>query len=283
MKLVSFTQKGESGWGALTDAGIFDIRQLSGGEWPTLRDALAVQAVSQLNLLVDAGPPTCQLRDVVLQPVIPDSVKILCAEFCESDSAGSQRFPLTSRRDVCIRLPGTLVGHGGPIVRPADTDQFEVRGRLAVVIGRAGRRIPRELARDYVAGYAPFCDTSVMEWRRPDRPSTIAMNFPMTCGMGPWMSTRDASGSETDLHLTTRVNGAEIDFQSASDLRRDIADTIAFCSAFTPLAPGDILVVGGRLRAGLEGGEIYLSPGDSIEVDVATVGTLYHPVIDEVR
>lgn len=283
MKLVSFTRKGESGWGALTGAGIFDFRQLSGGEWPTLRDALAVQAGNQMSLLVDAGPPTFQLQDVVLQPVIPGSVKILCAEDCEGESPGVQRFPLMGRRDVFIRLPGTLVGHGGPIVRPADADQFEVRGRLAVVIGRAGRRIPRELALDYVAGYAPFCDTSVQEWRRVDRSPTIAMNFPMTCGVGPWMSTRDASGDEAGFHLTTRVNGAEIDFQSAADLRRDIADTIAFCSAFTPLAPGDILVVGGRTRGGRERNEIYLSPGDSIEVDVANVGTLYHPVIDEVR
>ncbi|WP_321785075.1 fumarylacetoacetate hydrolase family protein [Paraburkholderia sp. J94] len=283
MKLVSFTHKGESSWGALTDAGIYDFKRLSGGEWPTLRHALAVQAGAQLSQLVEAGAPSLQLQDVVLQTVIPDAVKILCAECGDSDSIGVQRFPLMSRRDVFIRLSGTLVGHGEPIVRPADTDQFELRGRLAVIIGRAGRRIPRELAREYVAGYAPFCDTTVQEWRRAGRPSTIAMNFPMTCGIGPWMSTRDASGDEADFHLTTRVNGAEIDCQPGADLRRDIADTIAFCSAFTPLAPGDILVVGGRPRASLEASENTLKPGDSIEVEVANVGTLYHPVIDEVR
>ncbi len=120
---------------------------------------------------------------------------------------------LIFKREAFIRLPSTLVWHGAPIVRPGDSDQFELRGRLAVVIGRAGRRIPRELARDYVAGYAPFCDTSVREWRRPGRSSIPAMNFPMTCGIGPWMSTREASRDEAGLHVTTRVNGTEIDCQ----------------------------------------------------------------------
>jgi 2-keto-4-pentenoate hydratase/2-oxohepta-3-ene-1,7-dioic acid hydratase in catechol pathway len=282
MKLVSFTHKGESSWGALTEAGVFDFRLLSGGEWPSLRHALAVQAHAQLNLLVGAGQPTFQLQDVVLQPVIPGPVKILCSESCESDTDAVQRFPLIFKREAFIRLPSTLVGHGAPIVRPADSDQFELRGRLAVVIGRAGRRIPRELARDYVAGYAPFCDTSVREWRRPGRSSIPAMNFPLTCGIGPWMSTREASGDEAGLHVTTRVNGTEIDCQLATALSRDIADTIAHCSAFTSLEPGDILVVGGRRHTELKSGEHCLKPGDTIEVEVANVGTLYHPVVDEV-
>lgn len=109
------------------------------------------------------------------------------------------------------------------------------------------------------------------------------MNFPMTCGIGPWMSMRDASGDEADFHVTTRVNGTEIDHQLGTGLGRDIADTIAYCSAFTALEPGDILVVGGRRHAELKPGRHYLKPGDTIEVEVANVGTLYHPVVDEVR
>jgi 2-keto-4-pentenoate hydratase/2-oxohepta-3-ene-1,7-dioic acid hydratase in catechol pathway len=97
------------------------------------------------------------------------------------------------------------------------------------------------------------------------------------------MSMREASGDETDFHLTTRVNGSEIDHQPGTALCRDIADTVAYCSAFTPLEPGDILVVGGRRYADLKTDEHYLKPGDTIEVEVANVGTLYHPVVDEVR
>lgn len=283
MKLVSYTHKGESSWGALTDSGIFDFRLLSGGEWPTLRQALVVNASAQLRNLLDTAQATYQLQDVVLQPVIPGPIKIICSESYDNDPPAVQRLTAISKRDVFARFPSTLVGHGQPVVRPADTEEFELRGRLAVIVGKAGRRIPRDLARDYVAGYAPFCDTSVSEWRREGRSMMPSMNFPMTCGIGPWMMARDAAGDEEDFHVSTRVNGTEIDRHLAAGILRDIAETVAYCSAFTPLEPGDILVVGWKRRTAPGSERHYLKPGDNVEVEVANIGTLYHPVVDEVR
>ena len=42
------------------------------------------------------------------------------------------------------RAPGSLVGHRQPIVRPRESEQLDYEGEIALVIGRAGRRIAHE-------------------------------------------------------------------------------------------------------------------------------------------
>jgi 2-keto-4-pentenoate hydratase/2-oxohepta-3-ene-1,7-dioic acid hydratase in catechol pathway len=47
------------------------------------------------------------------------------------------------------------------ILRPRVSDNLDFEGELAVVIGKAGRYIPRADALDYVAGYACYNDGSI--------------------------------------------------------------------------------------------------------------------------
>ncbi|WP_157695878.1 fumarylacetoacetate hydrolase family protein [Caballeronia hypogeia] len=262
---------------------MYDFKALSDGEWPTLRGAIAGRALGQFRSLVASSEATFQLQDVSLQTVIPDTTTIFCSEASAGADSGKKRVSMHARREVVIRLASTLVGHGNPLVRPADSEQFEFRGRLAVVIGRSCRRVPAELAIDHVVGYAPFVETTVREWLRPGSSSTPAINFPLTCGIGPWMKMRESPGEEATFEIATRLNGSEVSRQPATEFEREIADSIAYCSAFTTLQPGDVLVVGGRGRREHNEDPTYLKPGDNLELEIANVGTLFHPVIDEVR
>ena len=38
-----------------------------------------------------------------------------------------------------MRVPGSLVGHKAPIVRPAESPQLDYEGEIAMVIGKAGK------------------------------------------------------------------------------------------------------------------------------------------------
>ena len=76
---------------------------------------------------------------------------------------------------VFSRLHNTLVPHGGNIVRPRASIEFDFEGELAIVIGERCRHVPRASALAVVAGYTCFLDISVRDFqntrRRPARTS----------------------------------------------------------------------------------------------------------------
>ena len=113
-------------------------------------------------------------------------------------SASASTTPATSARSaaqlptvpsVFSRLHNTLVPHGGNIVRPRASTNFDFEGELAVVIGERCRHVPRASALSVVAGYTCFLDVSVRDFQKHS--VTAGKNFPATGPLGPWMVTAD--------------------------------------------------------------------------------------------
>ena len=76
-----------------------------------------------------------------------------------------------------------------PAVVPAVSPHFDYEGELAVVIGKAGRRIPVARALDHVAAYAGFNQGSLRDCQR--HTVTAGKSFPRTGPLGPWLVTTD--------------------------------------------------------------------------------------------
>lgn len=64
------------------------------------------------------------------------------------------------------RWPDTHVGHGARLVLPSVSEYFDYEGELALIIGRAGRRIPEAEAMTHVAGYSCYNDGSIRDRQR---------------------------------------------------------------------------------------------------------------------
>ena len=82
------------------------------------------------------------------------------------------------------------------------------------------------------------------------------------------------------MRVQTRLNGVTMQDQPIADLIFDVPALIAYISAFTPLAPGDVIVTG--TPGGVGDGRtppVYLQPGDVVEVSIGTIGTLTNPVV----
>ena len=171
---------------------------------------------------------------------------------------------------------------GAPIIKPAVSDNLDYEGELALVIGRGGRNIKPEDALDHVAGYAPFMDGSVRDFQRHTAQFTPGKNFPCTGGFGPALVTPDEIGDLAALPIETRLNGETMQKASLADLIFSIPDVIAYCSQFTPLAPGDVIATGtpggvGERRTP----SVWLKDGDVVEVMVGAAGTLTNRIVAE--
>jgi 2-keto-4-pentenoate hydratase/2-oxohepta-3-ene-1,7-dioic acid hydratase in catechol pathway len=179
-----------------------------------------------------------------------------------------------------IRLANTLTGHEGEMIRPAVSQSFDFEGELAVVIARGGRHIPVERALEHVAGYTCFVDGSVRDYQKFS--VTSGKNFPATGPLGPWIVTTDEIDDPRRLMLTTRLNGQEVQKSATDLLIYSVPQIIAFCSQFTPLAPGDVIATGTPEGVGhRRNPPLWMKPGDVLEVEISGIGTLRNRVVDE--
>ena len=217
-----------------------------------------------------------------LLPVVPNPGKILCIGLNYATHVAETGREQKEHPAVFTRWADTLVADGEPLVRPPETTRFDYEGELAVVIGKGGRRIGRDQAMEHVAGYAVFQDGSVRDWQRHNIQFTPGKNFPATGGFGPALVTPDEIADLASQRVQTRLNGELVQDQPISDLIWDIPFLIAYCSTFTPLAPGDVIATGTPGGVGdKRTPPLYMKGGDRVEVSIGVIGTLTNPVVDE--
>ena len=280
MKLISFIRKGMPRWGVVTDSGVLDMTGWEGAR--TLKDALQLSLLPRLSAGLDLALPDLAMSDVSFLPVIPDPGKILCIGLNYLKHKQETGRPDVDNPTVFTRYADSQVAHLAPLIKPAVSDRFDYEGEMAVIIGKGGRNISEERALSHVAGYACYNDGSVRDWQRHTMQFTPGKNFPGTGGFGPMLVTADEVGDYTKLPIQTRLNGEVMQDATLADLIFPLQRLIAYCSTFTPLSPGDVILTGTPGGVGdKRKPPVYMRDGDRVEVEIGMLGTLVNPVIDE--
>lgn len=282
MKLISFLIDERESFGIVSDAGVIDAGQRLEGEFSSLRDVLACGAINLLRGMVTISPDHA-LADITFRPVIPDpAAKFLCVGvnyMPHIREMGRERpdYPV-----IFVRFADSLVGHGQPMLRPRVSEQFDFEGELAVVIGTTARNVSRENALDYVAGYSCFNDGSVRDFQLRALQWTPGKNFHHSGSFGPWLVTTDECPNSSGLQLQTRLNGETVQSESTAELCFDVATLIEYCSVWTQLEPGDVIVTGTPGGVGLgRNPPLWMRSGDTVEVEIDGIGVLANPIIDD--
>jgi 2-keto-4-pentenoate hydratase/2-oxohepta-3-ene-1,7-dioic acid hydratase in catechol pathway len=287
MKLASIVDGATRTWGLIEalegvpDAGARLATPALRQRFPGLRDVLAAGALADLRPAL-AAAPLRSLAGLAFAPVVPDPSRIICVGINYLEHIHEMGRQKPDYPTLFTRFPDTLVGHGQAIVRPRISTQFDYEGELAIVIGKTARYVSAASALDYVAGYTCLLDGSVRDWQRHTTQFTPGKNFPATGGCGPWLVTTDEIPDPAALRLTTRVNGEVLQQAPVSDLCFGVPRIIEYCSGFCALNPGDIIATGTPSGVGFaRQPPRWLTPGDTVEVEISGIGILRHQVVDE--
>jgi 2-keto-4-pentenoate hydratase/2-oxohepta-3-ene-1,7-dioic acid hydratase in catechol pathway len=277
LKIASFRKDETEKFGVITEDRIAECR----GQGASLLDVLRE---GRLGTLKPSGTEYA-LGEVTLLPPVTNPEKIICvgvnyANRNEEYKDGTERPKYPS---LFMRTPGSFVGHGVPLVKPRESDQFDYEGEIVLVIGKAGRRIAREHALDHIAGLTLCNEGSVRDWLRHGKFNvTQGKNFDATGSVGPWMVTCDELDPANPLALTTRVNGEVRQQDTTENLIFGFADLLAYITTFTTLKPGDMIVTGTPTGAGARfDPPKWLKAGDVVEIEVPGVGVLSNKVVAE--
>lgn len=261
---------------------VIDLESLKPTLGSDLKQAIGHNRLNELSPARLAGLPRIPLAEVTFLPVIPNPGKVLCIGINYATHVRETGREMPTYPMIFTRFADSQTAHLQPIVRPTASHKLDFEGELAVVIGKAARHVKPADALDYVAGYACYNDGSVRDWQKHTIQFVPGKNFPNTGGFGPWLVTGDEIGDPQDLELTTRLNGEVMQHTRTSDMIFDVRQLIEYCSTFTELAPGDVIVTGttGGVGAFREP-PVWMKPGDQVEVEIARIGTLRNSIVDE--
>ncbi|KAA0998815.1 fumarylacetoacetate hydrolase family protein [Paraburkholderia panacisoli] len=282
MKLVSFRHAEQDSFGVATDNGLIDLGPFSSDVGSTLKEALARNTLGAISAIARAADGRLEWSEVELLPVIPDPQKILCVGINYLSHVKETGREVPTKPMFFTRFADSQTAHDGPIVRPLASEKLDFEGELAVVIGRTARHVKAADAFGYVAGYSCYNDGSVRDWQKHTIQFIPGKNFPSTGGFGPWLVTPDELGDPSQLSLTTRLNGEVVQQATTDDLIFDIPTLIEYCSTFTELHAGDVIITGTTGGVGaFRQPPLWMKAGDVVEVEISKIGILRNVVVDE--
>lgn len=282
MKLISYTHNGRASFGAVTPTGVVDLSLALNHAYPDLKALLVADALAAAKSAASTRAADHRLEDLTLLPVIPNPGKIWCCGLNYGEHVRETNREVTEQPTFFLRVADSQVGHDQPMIRPPESTQFDYEAEIAVVIGKAGRRIAEADVADYIAGYACYNDGTVRDWQRHTSQWVPGKNFWKTGGFGPWLVTSDEIPFGTLMTLTTRLNGQELQRATTEMMIHSIARQIAYVSTIAPLEPGDVIVTGTPGGVGARRTPpVWMKPGDVCEIEVDRIGVLRNPIADE--
>lgn len=283
MRLASYSVADSATYGLLSadGAGFIDLKARF-PEIPVLKELIsAPDWEKRLRDLVDLDVDH-PLDDVGFLPVIPDPDKILCIGINYASHVRETGRDMPEKPMVFARFASSQIGHGQAMRRPVISERFDFEGELAVVIGKRARYVGEDEALSFVAGYSCYNDGSIRDWQRHSTQFTPGKNFPATGAFGPWLVTRDEMGSIGSKCLVTRLNGQVVQRATFDDLIFGVSALVSYCSQFTVLEPGDVIITGTTGGVGaFRTPPLWMKQGDQVEVEIEGVGVLRNPVLDE--
>ena len=221
---------------------------------------------------------------VRLQPPVPDPRKIICIGLNYRDHAEETGSPIPPEPILFSKYPTTLVGHLEPIILPRVSQQVDYEAELVVVIGRGGKNIPKETAREHVGGYTIGHDVSARDWQlnKPAKQWMAGKTFDTFAPTGPELVTPDEVADPHNLGIRLRLNGQTMQDSSTKQLIFGVDDLVAYLSQIMTLEPGDLIFTGTPPGVGMaRKPPVWLKPGDVVEVEIEHLGVLRNPVIAE--
>ena len=256
MRIARYEIDGEIVWGALQEDG--GCRRLLAVPFESLALGDRLDAPEGIRLL--APVPAPRVFGVGLNYV---------SHIAESGQAPPS-IPM-----LFMKPSTAVIGPEEPIVYPREASNTHFEGELAVIVGRAARRVSSADALDYVLGYSCANDVSERNIQSAEMAMgclLVGKGFDSFCPLGPVIAT---GLDPTDLALETRVNGEVRQSISTADLLFPVADLVSYLSQSMTLLPGDVIITGTPSGVG------PLRPGDLIEIEIEGVGVLRNPVVAE--
>lgn len=287
MRLVTFAAQGKISFGVLSGDSILDLQEafrLSGGPVVrTMEDFLQMgeQGMSSAAALARdsrtepgralVSRSAARILAPVLKPSKIVAIGLNYMDHCREQKVEPPKVPITfTKFPSSITGPDAVISWDGSLTAKVD---FEAE--LGVVIGTTARRVPREDALRYVAGYTALNDVSARDLQFSDGQWVRGKSLDTFCPMGPALVTRDEIPDPQRLAIRCTINGKTYQDSTTAEMIFSVAELIEFLTRGITLEPGDVIATGTPHGVGVfRKPAVYLQHEDEVVVEIEGIGQL---------
>lgn len=283
MRLATFRKDGSDRVGVVNNASILDVSRVAESMLDVIRGG--EDAIREIGAELGRAPQF-PLEAVSLLPPIPRPERnVMCLGLnyrvhVEEGARAGVKVSLPDSPVWFTKPASSLCGPYDELVLDMDLSvQYDWEVELALVIGKAGRRIKPSEALTYVHSYAVFNDLSIRDVQLRGGQWFKGKSLDRSSPLGPWLVTADEVGDPRTLELSCRVDGVVKQRDTVSSLLFDIATCIADISEVLTLQPGDVISTG--TPAGVGFARVppeFLRTGNVLESEIDRIGVLRNRV-----
>nr|WP_242705593.1 fumarylacetoacetate hydrolase family protein [Pontibacillus sp. ALD_SL1] len=281
MKFVTFELNGSDTWGVEVDQRVHFSSEWT-ERYPNLLEF--IRSGARIDREEVLGWESVGYEDVqVKAPFLPPK-NIICVgkNYKEHALEMTQQDPGSIPEDpILFTKPATSVVGSGEVVEVHEklTSQLDYEGELAVIIGKEGRDLTQEEAKDYIFGYSIVNDVTARDLQKKHKQFFKGKSLDTSAPFGPAIVPAEDIDDPQYLSIKTYINEEIRQDGNTTDMIFSIAELIEIISAGMTLEPGDVIATGtpSGVGKGMNPPQ-YLKSGDTMTISIEGIGTLENQV-----
>jgi 2-keto-4-pentenoate hydratase/2-oxohepta-3-ene-1,7-dioic acid hydratase in catechol pathway len=298
LKLLRFAAEGRESYGVqVGESQILDLHVLSqlmkrsiSSSLDTLIQSGEKARRDSENLIKEAHDTNKALALVpmkkakLLAPLVNPS-KIVCLGLNYRDHIAEQNAATPDDLVIFMKPRTAIIGPNDFIIKPPFVSKLDYEAELAVVIGKKGRNISKEVAKQHIFGYTCFNDVSARDIQFKDKQWTRGKSFDTFAPIGPSITTADQIGDPTNLRIRARVNGATRQDSTTRNMVFDVCEVVHRLSQVMTLEPCDIIATGTPAGVGfaMKPEPQFLNVDDVVEIEIENIGLLKNRISQQAK
>ena len=221
------------------------------------------------------------MKESINPKLITNPNNIICiglnyTDHIEETSLATHDFP-----EIFMKTSNALASHQDIVPIQDENLHYDYEGELVIVIGKAGKNISREQAKEHILGYTIGNDVSARTLQFRGSQWILGKSLDNFAPIGPTI----VSPNDFDFDnatITTTVNGEVRQQAKLQQMLFKPDAIIEFVSQYITLQEGDIIFTGtpsGVVLGKNESKYSWLKPGDTVTVTITGIGTLENTFI----
>lgn len=221
------------------------------------------------------------MKATIKDELISNPKNIICIGLNYADHIAETSLTTHDFPEIFMKTSNALAGNHDTITIEDESLHYDYEGELVIIIGKSGKHIPREKAKEYILGYTIGNDVSARTLQFRGSQWILGKSLDHFAPIGPTIIPPHTFDFE-NATISTTVNG---EVRQQAKLQQMIFKPdaiIEFVSQYITLQEGDIIFTGtpsGVVLGKNESKYSWLKPGDTVTVSISGIGTLENKFI----